>query len=336
MAGISTSEEIASLRKHYLEPLDLEISTTSWTTLLLSAEGVSNLTRVEISKIREWGEQYAKKWRVVVCVRHPLAYTRSVIQQIMKGGDTLQELYSDPPIPNFKGKLTNAIDVFGQDNLRIFDFDDASHTGGGITKVFSDMVGLSPDTGQFLEAHTESTNESLSSSAVHILDSLNRRRPMFLGSSRAPRRAGPRHELHYLERIPGSTFDLPEAIKEKIRRATHDDVAWLNESFGLNLYPDLVSAPSSSFDHDDSVDRQLTHDRATIDSIAEIFGELVTRDVYHNQLNRGRAALEKGDLPLAEKCIKEATRLEPDEPEPKALLEKVVGALGLGDEKELE
>lgn len=320
MAGISTAEEVATLRQKYLEALESEIPFHEWNTLLLSAEGVSNLTSGEITKLRDWGEQYAHRWTVLVCVRHPVAYVGSVIQQIMKGGDTLQQLYEKLPVPNFRGKISNAISVFGRENVRVFDFDTAVDTGGGIITTFAHLAGLTTQTGTFLEANAVYANESLSHDAVHILDSLNRQRPMFIDNVRASRRSG--HELPYLSRIKGRRFDLPEMVKDEIRLSTRDDVAWLNRTFALDLYPDIADpAPGRTNgprDHNDL-------DAAVVDSLAEIIGELVTESWFHRVLNQAKTANARGDRADALAKLKEAARLNPDAPEPKRLLRKLVG-----------
>jgi hypothetical protein len=319
MAGLTT-EEMAARREKYLNSLDAEISSSEWNTLLLSDEGVSNLSAPEIAQLREWGEKYSSEWIVLVCVRHPVDWSRSVVQQRLKQGDTLQQLYEKPPTPKYRVKISRAISVFGRENVRVFDFDAATESNGGIVGTFATQAGLSASSRDFLASRTGRYNESLSLEAVRILDSLNRQRPMFVDNVRSPRRAGPGPELAYLRRIKGRKFDMPDSVKEKIRPHSREDVAWLNETFGLDLYRDVVTdlAPHA---HSQEVAVEALSDPA-VESIAEIVGELVTATVFHRALERGREALARGNLERAARRLGEAARLDPDAPQPKKLLEE--------------
>lgn len=316
MAGFTT-EEIAARRKNYLSSLDAEISSREWNTLLLSAEGVSNLSASEIVKLREWGEKYSPNWIVLVYVRHPVDYVRSVIQQLMKGGDTLQQLYDKLPMPNYRGKISNAISVFGQENIRVFDFDTATKSNGGIVGTLAAQAGLTVQSCDFLASQAIRDNESLSLEAVRILDSLNRQRPMFDGDVRASQRSG--RELAYISRIKGQKFDVPNSVKEDIRLQSREDVAWLNETFGLDFYRDVTDFAPHVESHEEPV--EALSDQA-VDSIAEIIGELVTAIVFRRVLDGGKAALARGDLERAAERFREAARLDPDAPQPKKLLEE--------------
>lgn len=320
MAGLTTEEESARQKK-YRDSLEAEISSHAWNTLLLSAEGVSNLSAREIADLRSWGEKYSLDWSVIVCVRHPIAYVRSVTQQLMKGGDTLQQLYEQPPLPNFRGKISNVISVFGQENVQVFDFDAAIKDCGGIVAAFADQVGLTAASRDFLASRAISENESLSLEAVHILDSLNRQFPMFADNARAPRRSGPGHELAYISRIEGQKFDIPHLVKENIRSWSREDVAWLNGTFGFDLYRDVTDFVS----HTESSREVPTEawSETTIDNVAEIIGELVTESVFHRVLNGGKAALAQGNLDRAASMFQEAARLEPEASQPRELLEAV-------------
>jgi hypothetical protein len=268
-----TTEELAARRKKHLNSLDAEISSSEWDTLLLSAEGVSHLSVPQIAMLREWGEKYSSKWIVLVCVRHPVDWSRSVIQQRLKGGDTLQQLYEEPPKPKYREKIFRAISVFGRENVRVFDFEAASASDGGIVGAFTEQAGLSATSRDFLASRAvRRYNESLSLEAARILDSLNRQRTKYVDNVRAPRRAGPGRELTYISRIKGRKFDVPDSVKESVRLRSREDVAWLNETFGLGLYRDLTTFAPHAQSHEEPM--EALSDPA-VDSIAEIFGELL-------------------------------------------------------------
>jgi hypothetical protein len=221
MAGLP-NEEVAKRQRQHLSSLDAEISSHEWETLLLSAEGLSSLREHEVAKLREWIEQYSVDWTVLVCVRHPVAWARSVIQERLKQGDALQQLYETPPIPKYRQKISNAMSVFGRENVRVFDFETATANPSGIVGAFAGQAGLSSSSSHFLASQAVRANEALSLEAAHILDSLNRQLPVFIDDARATRRPGAKHILPYISRIKGSQFDVPYSVKEKIRlRSLH-------------------------------------------------------------------------------------------------------------------
>ena len=316
MAGL-TAEEEAIRRKKYRDLLEAEISSREWDVLLLSAEGVCNMPEPEIAKLRGWGEKYSSDWTVLACVRHPLTYTRSVIPQVMRNGDTLRELYETPPLPNFRGRISKVLSIFGQENVRVFDFETATESEDGIVGTFAREAGLTAQSSKFLASRAVRKNESLSLEAVRILDSLNRQRPLFIGNVRAPRRSG--RELYYIGRIKGRKFDLPDSVKESVRSRSREDVIWLNERFGLDLYRDVTDFVPREERQADPVE-ELSD--SAIDDIAEIIGDLVTASEFRHILDQGRAALNRGDLEHAAQTLREAARLEPDAPQPKRLLKK--------------
>ena len=316
MAGITTEEETMR-RKKYRDLLEAEISSREWDVLLLSAEGVCNMPEPEIAKLREWGEKYSSDWTILACVRHPLTYTRSVIPQVMRNGDTLRELYETPPLPNFRGRISKVISVFGQENVCVFDFETATNNDDGIVGAFAQEAGVTASSRKFLDSQAVRKNESLSLEAVRILDSLNRKRPLFIGNVRAPRRSG--RELYYISHIKGRKFDLPDSVKESVLSRSREDVLWLNETFGLDLYRDVTDFVPREERQADPVDE--LSDQA-IDGIAEIIGDLVAENLFRRFLEQGKDALKRGDHERAAKMFRKAVRLEPDAPQPKRLLKK--------------
>lgn len=244
--------------------LEEEIRSVAWHTLVLSAEGVSNLHRESLQGLRSWMGQFAEDWMVLFCLRDPLSYTRSVIQQLMKGGDRLEELYRNLPLPNMRGKIGNAIAVFGRDRVEVFAMRDAIHGPGGLVGHFADVLGFSEPARQRLVADSVVANESMSHEAVLVLDSLNRKFPMFPADGSPRKRSG--RELGCVLRIRGSRYELPEEVRHRVINDSADDVAWVASEFGV----DLALGDAEAAAHDGG--RALRPD--TADSLAELISSL--------------------------------------------------------------
>lgn len=318
LAGITTRDSITELQSEYRGALEREISSTDWDTLLLSAEGVSNLHSQELRDLRGWGDQFANHWTALFCVRHPVDFVRSHVQELLKGGLTLEQLYDNLPSPAFRGKIMNLINNFGRENVIIFDFETAKESRGGVIGAFAARVGLPAPICDILSSRDIRENPSLSHEAILLLDSVNRQRPMFQGARRAPRRSD--MDLHYISRIRGGRFDIPPEMKHKVQELTRGDIEWMNGEFGLSLYHDIIESRATE-ERPSQFDRALSKD--AIDDIASVIAELTTENAFLHSLEGGRAALSQGDLSKARERFLEAERLDPEASQPKQWLTRL-------------
>lgn len=319
LAGLTTLEAIAPLQNEYRKALEKEIGSTEWDTLLLSAEGISNLSRHALRQLREWGDRFTTKWSVFLCVRHPVAYVRSLMQQLLKSGSTLESLYDHPPLPAYREKISNLIAAFGRDDVTVFDFESASEESGGIVGALAHRLCLSASTRDRLSARTVHENPSLSREAVLLLDSVNRRRPMFSGADRAPRRSG--QEAEYIGQVRGTRFEMPATLRDEVLARTHGDVEWMNTELGLDLYRDVLDPGVDGGPQDDAAPGPFI--QHTIDDLADLIGELLVERAYLRAIHDGQKAFSLGDAETARERFLEARRLNPDAPQPKAWLARL-------------
>ena len=268
LAGWSTNE-VEERRRHYRRALDEEISSASWETLLLSAEGLINLNERAMRRLSEWCSQYAGEVKILVCVRHPVAHLASLIQQRLKGGDTLQGLYDNLPVVDF-AVLGCAIAAFGKESIKVFDFAGAVDSEFGLVGTFAKLVGLSDHAASAMAARASIDNESLSEAAVVVLDALNRRHPKILASGRNPRRSP--SELEFLGSIGGPKYRLPPRVAARAREEAKSGVEWLNTNFDKSLYTDLLAPPGPNADEaaDPASSAQVT------EALAAAIGELIS------------------------------------------------------------
>ena len=234
MAARDAAFDLAAVHEKYRADLEGEFAKDGWTRALVSAEGISNLSAVEIERFRNWAMQRVDKVEVLVWVREPQAYVTSVVQQLLKGGQTLEEMMADPPLPNFKGKISNQIAVFGREAVRVESFEAATAHAQGIVGAFAHQIGLPDDAMARVVASATRDNESLSQEAAMMLDSLNRERPLF-GETKIKRTG--RETLH-LQGVRGNKFRLPHEFRKTVYDTTRDDVAWLSQNFDVSLYTD--------------------------------------------------------------------------------------------------
>ena len=307
IAGFTDLEALRQTAAHIRADLSLEIETASPDTILFSAEGMSNLSCAELTDFRNWALRFAEQIEVLYIVRQPLHYTTSVIQQHLKGGDILEDMYANPPLANFRGRISNAIAAFGREAVAVRKFEDMIVHPDGVVGFFLDCVGVTQ--AGLRKAAVEAQcfeNESLSHEAALILSSLNRQRPAFVDGQRAPMRTF--NELGIIEQIRGVKFYLPEDVREKVTELSKPDTIWLADTFDIGSYLEpfrgAVPVPGA------------TLSKATIDSVALLLSNLINDRHASTLTQRARSKLKEADADEMCALASEIRRVAPARPLP--------------------
>ena len=301
MAGLTDLEVLKRKAAEIRDGFAAEITGAAPEKILFSAEGMSNLRAEELAEFRDWALELAEEIRVFYIVRNPLRFTTSVMQQHLKGGEVLEDMYADPPVPNFKGRMSAAIAAFGRDNVEAYTFEEMVAHKEGAVGFFLDVLGVGAgDLRQTLTEDQSVDNESLSHEAALILSSLNRQRPAFVNGERGPNRT--LTELGSIESIRGVKFRLPPKVHKQLAETCGPDIAWLKENFGIDTYDNAF----------DAMDEPITAlSQQTINSLAMLVSNLLN-DRYVNQLlHRAPVARNKGDSAELERLAREVQRVTP-------------------------
>ena len=237
--GITTREDAEALRRRYFAQMEADIGSATWNTLVLSSEGLSTVPMASLRKLQEWLSNYADNWTVLLWVRHPVSYTTSNIQQHIKNGRYLEDAILKPPLAQFKSRASRAFDVFGRENVRVTTFEEAKKEPGGIVAAFCRCLGLPEKTAMEIGRPSRVRNESMSMLATLLLSTLNQQRPRFIDGKLNPKRS--ENDVQMFLGIKGEKFRLPPETEMEIRQSSRADVEWLNETFGTQLYLDVLS-----------------------------------------------------------------------------------------------
>ena len=206
------------------EALEAELANLDWHTLILSGEGISNLTAEEWQQIHAWLSAYAARIEVVFSLRAPLELTRSAVQQNLKTGRLIEDQYAKPPTLNPRTRLEAVMTVLPIEAIQLWDFDAAVQSPGGMVRHFAKAIGLDDTVAALLAATRTFANPSLSQPAVEMLASrnrlLDRRKPI----------TGP--ELAKLTAVAGPKFQLPDEVIARVNALIAPDLAWLKATFG--------------------------------------------------------------------------------------------------------
>lgn len=207
---------------------ELEASTAD--NLILSAEGIGHFSPKQLEALFAWLGMFSRDIRVIACLRHPCSALSSEIQQRLKIGRTLAELYEKPPLYNLQKLLGKLLGEIGPDNITLYDFEQAKHHSGGVEAAFAERLGLElPPAGR----HPKARNASMSLQAALVLNQLNRRYPPLPDGRRNPRLED--GDLLYFMGLPGRSYRAPEYVRQKLDRRAAAQLQWLEETFGLRL-----------------------------------------------------------------------------------------------------
>lgn len=196
MRGLDTTDEssVARLQERFRASLEADLAAPNWHTLVISAELLCLFDPKAVARFIEWLTEYVSIISVVAFVRHPVDWARSAVQQRLKGGATLDYLYENMPVPEWRENFTPWLDAVGLERFRLVSFNEARENAG-IVASFCDAAGLPHETIRSLASPIPAANESISLEAALLLDSLNRQQPLFIDGKLSPerRRYGQRH-----------------------------------------------------------------------------------------------------------------------------------------------
>ncbi|MBS0251978.1 MAG: hypothetical protein JSR78_13040 [Proteobacteria bacterium] len=236
--GTADDAEITRVQHRNRFEAFIENARQDWNTLIISAEGLSNFNPRQLASVKEWTSQYVDQWKILFWARHPIHFTTSNVQQMIRGGRTLESLRIKEAMPNFRGRLENLIQVFGKEAIDIQAFEKASQGNGGLVAAFCRQLGLDEHSTKVISSGAPVKNQSMSYVATMAINRLNLLRPLFIDGILNPTRTP--DDANVLSRLPGPRFHLSPDMIEAVRSASCEDVRWLNRNFNLNLYTDIL------------------------------------------------------------------------------------------------
>lgn len=204
--------------------LEVEMADPGWHTLVLSGEGISRLTGAEWVALCAWLAPHAARIEVIFGLRSPVDLVRSAIQQNLKSGRTLEELYARPPTMTPRLRLEAILAALPAQAIRLWDFDAAVQSPEGLVRNFAGSIGLDAEATDLLGRTETFANPGLSQPAVEKLAARNR--------ALAVRKPVSAAELNALTAMGGPAFRLPDEVVARLRQQAEPDLAWLRQTFG--------------------------------------------------------------------------------------------------------
>ena len=219
-----SAAELASYRAEVRAKLEAEIARDDWHTLLISGEGICTLKADGWAALVAWLNGLGlTRIEVIFSVRDGMDMVRSAVQQNLKSGMLLEDLYAQPPVMRCRARLMPIIETLGKPAIQLWDFDQARRSDRGLLHHFCASLQLAPEVCTLIARTEVFKNESLSQAGVDALAARNRQMAKPTGVT------GVEHAL-YLS-LKGPKFTLPPEVAAKVQRATDQDARWLAKAF---------------------------------------------------------------------------------------------------------
>ena len=295
--NINTAEKAARYNRELMTRLEAEMEESVAETLLVSGEDLSSLSRAGVRRFKAWTDRQSLEPRVICCIRHPRATAASLAQEHLKGGWTLAQIRDNPPVPNYRERLTPWLETFGAKVLTIYDFEEARAHADGIFGYFCDIVGLPREF--HVAGRVEKRNESMSAEAAVLLSALNAERPLFVNNALGSCRYS--GDTRAFATIPGRRFRLGEETMGRVMEAARPQLRWLRDTFGLTLKEPRITPDSE----------EVSIAGPAVTHIALLISDRENQRKHDSLLAKGRARYRSRDFAGAEIELREALRIVP-------------------------
>jgi hypothetical protein len=209
--------------------------------MLISGEGLSDLSAAEIQRLKALLDPYAANYRIIVYVRDPYEFANSAFLQRLKSGSTLDNPRMKLPLPEYRNKLQTYIDAFGRENVDIRIFDRRRFVGGDLISDFLAALDEPPELARSL--NVEHANQSMSHEAAAILSETNAAVPVLINRRANRARAFVFHT--YIAGIEGERFAIDPQRYLEYEPEISSDIEWLNQTIGEQVFGRADPKPAS-------------------------------------------------------------------------------------------
>jgi hypothetical protein len=257
------------MRRAFLE--DLALIADQGLDVIVSGEAASQFNAGQVAAARDVLATSFDRMVVLGLARPPLSFARSVTQQAVRTGRTLDQLLRNPPVPEYRRRFGPYFDVLPASAVRLRLFRSDQLVEGCVLQTLLAMT--DGDRSALSDARAERVNESLSLTAAKFVSLIQQslaaralareipepvRRALgegfcgdfFAAVSRGevPPKQLPLAIRREIQATPGTPFLLPREVAGTVENLSAEDDAWLSQRLGLDVrdYDTAFSQTSDS------------------------------------------------------------------------------------------
>jgi len=259
--GYNNPDAVNELNRSYHNQLIRQIEDFQGDKMILSGEDISILWLKPLENLKNYLIEITNPEvhiEVILFCRHPLTWSRTHIQEVIKGGKSLEETRRNNAtviLQNYQKKIKTFARVFSFESIHVFRFEDAIQNQYGPAASFLSYIGADASFIKTLNLKNEVYNILLSYEATTLLNAIYIKTPGFTDNQVNPelRNFYPKH----IHQIPGEKFYLEPNHNHEIWQRSQEDINWLCENFKLPIYH--YSDKRKEVDADKWSDDTLTH-----------------------------------------------------------------------------
>jgi hypothetical protein len=259
--GYNNPDVVNELNRSYHNQLIRQIEDFQGDKMILSGEDISILWLKPLENLKNYLIEITNPEvhiEVILFCRHPLTWSRTHIQEVIKGGKSLEEARRNNAtviLQNYQKKIKTFARVFSFESIHVFRFEDAIQNEYGPAGAFLLCIGADASFIKTLNLKNEVHNILLSYEATTLLNAIYIKTPGFTDNQVNPelRNFYPKH----IHQIPGEKFYLEPNHNHEIWQRSQEDINWLCQNFKLPAY-NYLDKPKEE-DADKWSDNTLTY-----------------------------------------------------------------------------
>lgn len=230
--GITDSSGIQKIVKDFIEQFKDQINSNPDKEVIISGEGIAHLNTDALKKLKlllidTLGKN--TEIEVLMVIRDYMERARSIVQQRIKNGHTLEQSMSHVlnMAPCFySATIKKLSDIFGYENIKLLSFEEMTNHPAGIAGGFLSLLGKNI---HLPKSNNVYRNTSLTVEAVELLSFINARIQSDMEVSSMQN--GPPYEIKDFMKFPGKRFNLKADFQEIFWKKSLSDREFLQENF---------------------------------------------------------------------------------------------------------
>jgi len=225
-----TKEQVEENNRVNRENIINEINNTECENILFSAEDASALSKNNVVNLKKFinSDLNITDVQVIVGVRDILTYITSDLQQLIKDGVGRVNINHYKNL--YRAKIEPYIEVFGEENIIVYKFEDSIKHELGPVGYFCDIINVPRDVSSAIT--TDRTNEGISNKAIDLIEYINLRVPLINNLNLSNSRF--KGDTQPLNSLTGNKFIPRHEYQEEVLSINKDDLEWLKSIFSID------------------------------------------------------------------------------------------------------